>query len=120
MARRRGVRKLAKWIPFLQVLSRLTPDVRVIVLAHLNDEARDQIYQAVNHVLHDTSLSKTRRRYLRSRLIPHQDQLRHLADRAASKRSKRKVLLQVGGAPLAPVLKSAVPLLLRIYSVGKY
>ncbi len=113
--------RLLKWIPLFQVLATLNPARRVILLAHLNDETRDQIYQVVNHVLSGgPSMTVRKRRFLRSRLGPYKRHFRDLTNPRASKRRRKKAMYQVGGAPMTTVLRTAVPILFHIYSRGRF
>jgi len=104
-------------LPLLGVLKTLKPADRIIVLSHLDDITRDRLYETINHVLSTASpLPAAKKKLLKRRLWKHRDDLRFVTD--ANKRSgeRKKRLLQMGGAPMGYLLKTAVPLLLNLYS----
>lgn len=104
-------------LPLLGVLKSLKPADRVIVLSHLDDITRDRLYETINHVLSTASpLPAAKKTLLKKRLWKHRDDLRFVTDARKRAGERRKRLLQMGGAPMGYLLKTAVPLLLNLYS----
>ena len=79
MAVKRANKRLARLIPLLQALQSVKPEYRVVFLAHLDDESRDQIYQTIDHVLRSDSVPFRKRLFLKSKLGEHRQDLRYLA-----------------------------------------
>lgn len=107
-----------EWIlPLFHVLSRLKPDHRVILLAHLDNASRDSLYAAINSVLKDKGgrLPFRRKLRLRNKLKPYKRHFRHLCSEGESSGCKKRRLAQVGGAPMGYVLKEIIPLLMDVY-----
>ena len=102
-------------LPLLAILKSMKPTDRVILMSHLDDVSRDALYETINKVLTSTSVPPSKRRYLKTKLMPFKSDLRFLADRRKSTTSKKKKLTQMGGAPMGVVLRTAVPLLLNLY-----
>ncbi len=111
-------RKTRQVLPLLEVLRKMKPAHRVIVLAHLNDATRDDIYATVAKVLTSRSISESEKVRLRRKLGPHKQLLRYLADgnKRKNKRKKKDVLMQVGAGPMGHVLSAAVPMMLDLFS----
>jgi len=103
-------------LPLLSVLKSLRAPQRVIVLAHLDDVTRDKVYQCINLTLHHRShLPPQIKKRLRRRLWKEREDLRCFSCGKSSKALKKKKLLQLGGAPMGYLLKSMVPLMLKLY-----
>ena len=103
-------------IPLLHTLRTLTPQQRVIILAHLDDVSRDQVCEAITNVLTSEKLPMKEKLRLRSELMEYKDHLRCLTNRKKSSRAaKKKVLLQMGGGPMSRVLTATCPHLLHVY-----
>lgn len=103
-------------LPLLGVLKGLGAPQRVIVLAHLDNATRDKVYDCINQTLsHRSALPNEAKSCLRRKLWKHRGQLRCLRCRKVSKKVKRQKLIQMGGAPLGYLLKSMVPLMLKLY-----
>lgn len=94
----------------------MKPEHRMIMLAHLDDKTRDGIYETITHVLKSDAVPFRKRLFLKSKLAPHKKELRYLADRKKGPVQKRRKLAQIGGGPMTHVLKTAIPLLLNIFS----
>ena len=108
-------RNTAEILPLLEALKSMKPHLRVIVLSHLDDKTRDRLYEAITKVLQSgTKMSDRERRYLTRRLSPYKTQFRVLTAKNKTKRAKKKVLAQVGAGPMSLVLRSGIPLLLRM------
>lgn len=102
-------------LPLLHTLKSLKPEQRIIVLAHLNDETKDVLYQTIMWVLRGDKLPPGSRKYLQKKLLPFKKDLRYLGTAEKSPRVKQKKLMQVGGGPLKHVLSIAIPLLLDTF-----
>jgi hypothetical protein len=102
-------------LPLLHVLKSIRPDHRVIILAHLDDRARDALYESIMRVLSSKTIPLRRRRALKSKLQPYKNHLRYLADATRSGVLKKKRLVQIGGGPMTHLLREAVPLLLNLF-----
>ena len=103
-------------LPLLGVLKSLPSPQRVIVLAHLDNKTRDKVYECVHLTLQDRSaLPHESKNRLRRRLWKEREDWRCLSCKRSPKALKRQKLLQLGGAPMGFLLKSMVPLMLRLY-----
>ena len=102
-------------LPLLNTLKSLKPDQRVILLSHLDDKTRDQLYETINAVMTSESVPMRKRLFLKSKLSPFKTDFRFLTNRRAAPASKKRRLLQMGGAPMGVILRTAVPLLLNLY-----
>lgn len=111
----RSKRKQRELLPLLDVLRRVKPSQRVILLSHMSDATKDDIYATVADLLQGRRMPARKRRALKAKLLPFKDQLRFLADGTKSPSQKSKVLVQVGAGPMSVVLKTAVPLLLNLF-----
>lgn len=116
--RRPKVRKhrTAIVLPLLHVLKSLKPQQRVILLAHLDDKSRDALYQAIGHVLTTDKIPMRKRLFLKHQLSPHKEDLRFLCSKRHDSECKRRKLTQIGGGPMAHILRAAVPLMLNYYA----
>lgn len=104
-------------LPLLGVLKKLNSSERVIILSHLDSVSRDKLYETINLVLSSSSnLPANKKRQLRKKLWNYRDDLRFLSRKKRSPREKRRRLLQMGGNPMGYLLKTAIPLLLNLYS----
>ncbi len=104
-----------KVIPLLDALRGMKPDARTIILAHLDDATRDDIYKTIAKVLQSDRLPAKKRAMLRRKLETFKSEFRQLAGAKASPRRKKKTLTQVGGGPIGHVIKQAIPLLLNVF-----
>ncbi len=102
-------------LPVLDVLRKLKPDQRMILLAHLDDSTRDGLYRTIAHVLKANKVPMETKLRLKRALGPFKKEFRYLADKDKPAVRKKKTLAQVGGKPMGLVLKTAVPLLLDIF-----
>ena len=102
-------------LPLLNTLKSLKSDQRVILLSHLDDKTRDQLYETINAVMTSPSVPMRKRLFLKSKLSPFKTDFRFLVNRRAAPASKKRRLLQMGGAPMGVILRTAVPLLLNLY-----
>lgn len=103
-------------VPLLEALKSMRAEHRVIVLQHFDDVTRDRIYEAIMHTLTSERVPFRKRLFLRSKLAPYKKELRCLADRRRSPGEKKRKLVQLGGGPMTYVLRTALPLLLNLYS----
>ncbi len=104
-------RRVRQFLPFLAVLQRMRPEHRVIILSHLDDATRDQLYETIRYVLRSDRVPFRRRLFLHSKLADHQKDLCYLTDRSKTSALKKKRLLQMGSGALSHVLRVAVPAL---------
>jgi hypothetical protein len=102
-------------LPLLQVLKSLTSEQRTIVLAHLDDKTRDFIYETITTVLRSEKLPFRKRAALKEKLSPYKNDLRYISDKKKSRAQKKNRLTQLGGGPMAHVLKTAIPMLLNLF-----
>lgn len=112
---RKGAKKKAVVLPLLHALKSIKPEHRVIILAHLDDETRDALYEAITHVLRSDRIPFRKRLFLKSKLKPYKNHLRYLTSEKRSGEQKKKRLTQIGGGPMAYVLREAIPLLLDVF-----
>ena len=111
-----GKRSKKVVLPLLTALRSVPPNLRVILLSHLDNSTRDRLYETISHVLKSNRVPFAKKLFLKSKLLPYKDQLRFLADKKKSSRSKKQRLAQIGGGPMTHVLGTAIPLLLNLYS----
>ena len=102
-------------LPLLNALRSLEPDKRVIILSHLDDVAKDHLYETIAHVIRSDKVPFEKRLFLKKKLGPYKDQLRFITSRKNVKQKSRK-LAQIGGGPMTHLLGTAIPLLLNLYS----
>jgi hypothetical protein len=112
-------KRTEKYLPLFQTLQEFKPrEKRSILLAHLDDETCEALYEAVANVVKNDSIPIARRKKLRRLLEGHSSSLRYLADFHRSKKKKRKLLPTLGGSALSAVLDASIPLLLDAYRGG--
>jgi len=107
--------RLKVTLPLLHCLERMQPTHRSVILAHLDEPSREDIYQSVGEVLRSPEVPDARRLRLKRLLRPYKDNLRYLAREKASPVVKREKLKLIGGDGIKPVLSTAVPLLLDAF-----
>jgi SOS response regulatory protein OraA/RecX len=104
-------------LPLLGILKKLNSADRVIILSHLDNVSRDKLYETINHVLSKKSaLPEVKKKQLKKKLWNFRADLRFLSHKSRSPKEKRRRLLQMGGGPMGYVIKTAIPLLLNLYS----
>ena len=103
-------------LPLLHVLRTIRPEQRVILLAHFDDQTRDALYATIGQVLKSNKVPIRNRLLLKAKLFAHKDKLRYLADKKKTSTSKRRKLAQIGGSPMKYILKTAIPLLLNLFT----
>lgn len=111
MAKTRAVQsQIRELLPMLQVLKSMKADDRIILMSHLNDRAKDALYKTVTGLLASDSLPRKKKRLLHKKVG-------HLVNgRKRSRTANRKVVVQLGGAPMSYVLRAAVPLYLGLFA----
>lgn len=110
---RKIIRKL---LPMLQVLKYMKPSDRIIVLSHMDDNTKDDLYKTITHVLTSDMVPPRKRKHLTDKLAPYKKILHYLRSPTASAISKRKKVVQLGGDPLTYVLKAAVPMFVNLFA----
>jgi len=110
-----GKKRRAIVLPLLETLKKMHPSSRVILLAHLDDQTRDAIYETIMEVLQSDKIPFRKRMYLRTKLSPFRSEFRDLIDKKKTSNQKKKKLMRIGGAPMSLVLKTAIPLLLQLF-----
>jgi hypothetical protein len=108
-------RKKNVLLPLLHVLKSINPEQRVIILAHMDEKTRDAIYETITHVLTSDHMPIDKRILLKNELGAHKKDLRYVIDKKKGSLQRRKKLAQIGGGPMTPVLKLAIPLLLNMF-----
>ena len=94
----------------------MKPAHRIIILEHLSDRSRDDLYATISKVLADSPKMPYKKRIsLKHKLEPYKEHFRYLGNGQNKPRSKRKTLAQVGGGPMTHMLNAALPLLLDLY-----
>lgn len=109
-------KKVQELLTLLRVLTSVSPEKRVIMLAHLDDVSRDSLYQTIDHVLRSQKVPARKRLFLKSKLNPYKTHIRYLASKKVSSVQKKKKLTQMGAGPMNLILKAAIPLLLNLFS----
>lgn len=104
-------------LPLLHALKTLKPDLRVIVLEHLDDRTKDELYRIIGEVLRSDKVPFRKRLFLKGKLEPYKKEFRCLARDSTKAGSARKgrTLAQVGAGPMTHVLRLAIPLLLNVF-----
>lgn len=102
-------------LALLHVLKSIEPNQRVIVMAHMDNKTKDGIYKTITRVLKSGKVPIDERILLKKELGPYKKEFRYLSDKKKSVRPKTKKLTQVGGGPMTPILKLAIPLLLDLF-----
>ncbi len=103
-------------LPMLQVLKAIKPDDRVILLNHFNDEAKDNIYKTITHVLNSDGVSRSRKRLLRNKLAPYKKTLNYFISPRSTPQGRRRRVVQLGGNPLSYVLSTALPMFVNLFA----
>jgi hypothetical protein len=103
-------------LPLLQVLQTIKPEHRMILLAHFDDKTSDSLYATITQVLKSNKVPIAKRLLLKSKLTPYKKDFRYLNDKKKSGTQKKKRLTQLGGGPMTHVLKTAIPLLLNMFT----
>lgn len=116
-ASRAQIQKISRnLLPLLQVLKHIKPEDRIILLSHFSDEAKDDLYKTISHVLLTDSVPKRRRRTLHAKLAPYKKIIKNLMSSRTSPRGKRKRVVQLGGNALGYVLSTAVPMFVNLFA----
>lgn len=100
----------------LQALKSMKPDDRIILMSHLNDKAKDALYETVAQVLQNEKLPEGKRRSLIRKLKPHKEAVRKLALNRHRPASRRRSVVQLGGSPMGYVLDAALPLFVSLFA----
>ena len=100
-----------RYVPLLDVLRRMRPADRMILLPHFDAQTRDCIYEAVVKALSSKVPIRSRKRLLQKikksgTAPPH--------SRSTAK-ARRDTLVQLGGGPMGDLLKTSIPLLLNLF-----
>lgn len=103
-------------LPMLQVLKSIKPDDRIILLNHFNDEAKDNIYKTINHVLNSDVVRGGRKKRLRNKLAPYRKSLEYLSSPRSTVQGRRRRVVQLGGHPLSYVLSTALPMFVNLFA----
>ena len=105
-------------LPLLQSLSDVKPtNRRSILLSHLDDEACELLYETIRHVISNENVTPKDKTRLAKALGPHKKDILSIVDGAKgggkkARALKKMKLAQMGGFPLAAVLRFAIPMLL--------
>lgn len=102
-------------LPLLSVLKSISPQKRIILLAHFDDETRDGLCKTIVEVQSSPKIPFYRRNSIRKCLAPYKKHLNVIASKGNSRASKKKRLAQMGGGAMTKVLKTAVPLMLNLF-----
>ena len=102
-------------IPLLNVLKSMNSTDRIIILAHLDDKTRDDLYLTIDSVLKSEKVPIQAKLNLHKKLHHHKGHLKQLTNKTISKQTKKKKLIQIGGNPLKIILNVALPLMLDLF-----
>lgn len=105
-------KKMVYTLPFLQILSEMSPNQRTIILGHLDQKSCETLCSTIRSVVKSTKLKKQVKNQLQKHLTPHKACLRSLC-KTKTFPSQRRSLQKLGGNPLMLILASALPLLLN-------
>lgn len=108
-------KRINELVPLLNALKCVNSKDRIILLAHLDDKTRDDLYLTITSVLRSNKLPIETKLALKKKLHPHKDSLRCLITKGESKDIKKKKLAQIGGSPMKILLNTAVPLMLGLF-----
>lgn len=112
-------KKLKKYIPLLQVLSRTTiPEIKCLI-NHLDEGALDQICIAVFNCLENTEFPPKEFTKLHKKILKNKNQLRFLEKNVYTRgKERRKTLVQSGGSIIA-LLGAILPLVISLFTKKK-
>ncbi len=89
---------------------------RIIMMSHLNNEAKDALYKTVTHVMSSENLSGGRRNRLKSKLSPYKKILSYFSSSRSTPSGRRKRVVQLGGSPMNYILNAALPLFVNLFA----
>lgn len=107
-------KKLQHVLPMLDTLKKVSSKQRPILLSHFDDASCSAIYETVHNVIHNPKVNSKCQKRLKKSLYPYKKDLRYLANKKHSNKSKKKRLIRMGGFPIGAVLSAAIPLLLNL------
>lgn len=102
--------KLRKCLPLLRIIKGLSKSDQKILLAHIDEDGLEAVYECVHNALSNTVIPVEKRKKLRNSLKAHKEDLRFLTA-SGNKKIKRRKLLQLGGNPLDTILSTVLPIL---------
>ena len=103
-------------IPFLSVLSDLSPKQRSIIVGHLDAPSCKVICEVVAGLATSRNLTARQKSKLKKLYAVHKKCFQDVKKKKCSARVRRKRLGEVGGFPLGAILATAVPLLVQLVS----
>ena len=107
--------RFKEFLPLLNVLRKLHPDNRSIIIDSLEGSHVNNICHCINKVLRCGSLTKKKKSLFRNRLSPYKSLIREIDRcRVSKKRKILGVLNQKGSGVLSLLLTTAIPLILDL------
>lgn len=104
------------YVPLLNVLKKMEPEDRIILMSHFNDVTTDYLCATITRLLRDQKIPFEKKLVLREKLMPYEKKLRYLAKKTkSSKKMRRKVLSQIGGGPMNYLIDTALTKLLDLF-----
>lgn len=97
----------SRFMPLLDVISRLDDKDRQIVIGFLDDEACDAITECIHNGLHNHTIGREHRKNIKNSLKKDQETYRCILKEKCLKKRRDK-LVQVGGGGLGVILPAVL------------
>jgi len=104
-------KKLASFLPLLEVLSNISADQRKIVINFLTDETHDILYECIKNGICNNTINEGDKQRLRTELESKKNNFRYILNNKGSKKKKKENLVQIGGNSLGIILEFVLPLI---------
>jgi hypothetical protein len=101
-------------LPLLNILEKVDPTDRIILLTHLDDCSRESIIAMISIVIRNNKSHAIEKEMLRQELGPVKKHIRYLVNPRFKKKNKEH-LIAIGGSPFDTILKTGIPLLLHLF-----
>ena len=103
-------RRLRKAYPLLDLLTRLKPADRTVLLEFLNKDGCESVYKCIENGLYNDRIPAQKRSILASKLSAHKAAFRDMIHPRRAASTKQKRLIQSGGG-IGILLATVLPLL---------
>ena len=85
-------------------------------MSHLNDRAKDTLYETITHILSSDKVSFRKKKFLSSKLSPFKNSIKYFTSPKSTAEGRRRRVVQMGGSPMSYVLGTAIPLFVNLFA----
>jgi hypothetical protein len=115
MANKKIPKKHQRLLCLAHTLKNMSAQHRTIILDHLDEKSRDDLYTLIRKVLHSEQIPTRRHQSLKRLINNNKKEFVALLDKSKSKTHRKKQLTQVGGS-LPLILATAIPMLMNLFA----